>query len=147
MRAWRGAAVLGALGLLALSGPALADHGKVGLWESSVSVTAPGADRPQVVTNRHCMTVAEVAGPALKAPPESGCTMQNTRTEGGTFSGDLVCTGQQKSSGHMTITYDGPEHYTGRMTLNTTAQDGSPVVIDQTMEGRWIAASCGNVTQ
>jgi len=141
----RGAAILGAVGVLVVSGPAFAAHGKAGLWDLSVTVSAPGMDHPQVVSNQHCMTAGEVASPGLSAPSQSGCSMQNAQTEGTTLSGDLVCTGEHKGSGHMTVTYDSPEHYSGTMTFTSTADDGTSVAVSQKMEGRWVSASCGNV--
>jgi Protein of unknown function (DUF3617) len=133
--------------VLALPQAALADHGKAGLWQITVSVAVKGVDYVQTVMNQHCMTPQEVAGDSLASLPNSGCAMKNTSDDGDTLSGDMVCTGNMTGTGHMAITYDAPTHYSGKMTFVGTAPNGRALDFTQNMEGRWVSASCGNVTK
>jgi hypothetical protein len=150
-----------------LATPALAAHGKAGLWE--ITTTSSGARLsaqlpPEVeakmrargikipsgntFTVQHCMTAQEVA--MDKPPPMSrgaqSCKVQNMKKTGQTVSADMVCSGKSmQGSGHFTMTYDSPEHYAGKMSFSMSA-NGHPMTMTNTMEGRWISPSCGTVT-
>lgn len=144
--------------------PALAAHGKVGLWKITVSMQNPAmgqissSDQAQMramgiqmqnahtVTVDHCMTQDEVNSDQLSAASarQQGCELENLKTAGHTFSGDMVCKGQMKGRGHMTVTYDSPEHYSGKMQFSGTAH-GQPVSMTNTYDGRWVKADCGGV--
>ncbi len=73
------------------------------------------------------------------------CKVQNMKTAGRSVSADMVCSGQaMQGSGHFAMTYDSPEHYSGKMSFDVNAH-GRRMAMSSTMEGRWIGASCGNV--
>jgi hypothetical protein len=160
---WIGAALTAAA---AVAIPAIASHGKVGLW--SITVTMNMAGMPDMsklppeaqaamrahgvsanghtMTVQHCMTQEEVD--AIKPPPMRNgqdCKMSNLRAVGQSFSADLVCTGELSATGHFDISYDSAEHYTGKVSFTGTEQ-GHPISNTTTMEGRWVSADCKGVT-
>ena len=49
------------------------------------------------------------------------------------------------ATGHFEVSYDSPEHYTGKSSFTGT-QDGHPISNSTTMEGRWVSADCKGVT-
>lgn len=147
-----------------LSGPALAAHGKVGLWNVTVTMSGrgmpniPAAARAQMkahgigtpndhtISARHCMTAEEVASDrlSLKGPTGQGCSLTDLKTAGHTLTGNMVCNGKVKGEGHIAITYDTPEHYSGSMAFAGSA-GGPPLHMTYNYEGHWLKADCGNV--
>ena len=153
------------LAAAALPVVALADHGKVGLW--SITTKMAMANMPQIppeqlakmqamgihmpggntMTMQHCMSAQEVAS---NAPPQlqhnKDCNMQNMSMSGGTFTADMVCSGDEmQGNGHFTVHYDGDTHFVGKTTFTGTAH-GHPVNTSNEMEGTWVSADCGGVT-
>lgn len=148
--------------LVALPSAAFAAHGKAGLWDVTVSIQ--GAGMPQAspqdmarmksmgiqmsnhntISTQHCMTADEVNSDKLTSgtATEQGCTMTGTKMEGHTLSGDMVCNGTLKGEGHMTLDYDKPEHYSGKMTFKGTAA-GQPTDITYLYDGKWTSPDCG----
>lgn len=145
--------------------PALAGHGKVGLWEvtTTTSGQAMTAQLPPAVlarmrahgmnmqgnsfTAQHCMTEDEVKmdkPPPMPKHHGQECKVQNLRTAGKTISADMVCSGNANGTGHFSSTYDSPERYSGRMSFNMTV-NGHTMAVNNSFEGRWISASCGAV--
>ena len=143
---------------------ALAAHGKVGLWEISTRVDMPnmmaqippeqmarmkamGVQMPngQTITSRHCMTAAEVA---VDGPPPlrhaDDCKMGNMSHDAHTLTADMLCSGEMQGQGHLTVTYDSNEHYSGSYAFNGTAH-GHPQNVNTSFEGRWISADCGSM--
>ena len=162
-----GLAAAALVAAVAMPAAAVAAHGKAGLWK--ITVTLQGAGHPlpgisasdlaqmkamgvqipntRVVSTQHCMTAAEVSSQelsALRQPAGSGCALTNKAATGQTFTADMVCTGEMKGRGQVVVSYDSPEHYTGRTTFSGTAH-GRPAQMTTILEGRWIAASCGSV--
>jgi len=157
----------GLAALLAAASPALAGHGKAGLWEITTTTSAPAMTAqlpPEIlarmrargvnmagntITARHCMTAQEVAmtkPPVMPKRAGQDCKMQNLKTSGDSVSADMVCTGSgMNGTGHFTTRYDSPEHYSGRMSMNMTAH-GHSMAMSNSFEGKWISASCGGVT-
>ena len=158
-----GFALLG-LGVVALPLAAVASHGKVGLWD--VTVTMKMENAPQIppdqlakmkamgitvpnnntMTVQHCMTAAEVAA---DKPPQmqhnKDCTMQNIKQSGNNYSADMVCSGADMTgNGHFSVSYDSDAHYAGKMTFSGTSH-GHLTAMTNVFEGRWVSASCGNV--
>jgi hypothetical protein len=152
---------VGAISLFAVNA-AWAGHGKVGLWQITTRMNMSGM--PQIppeqmakmkamgirvpvnntFTTEHCMTAEEVA---MSKPPEmprhgsQECKMQNMKAEGQSISADMICTGEANGSGHFSMTYDSPEHYSGQMSMNI-AVHGRPMASTTSFEGRWVAAVC-----
>lgn len=151
-----------AVGALALSGLALASHGKAGLWQITMRMDMSGMMTPaqaqkmramgmkmpgnSAVTLQHCMTAAEVA--TDKPPPMSRkeCRVENVRISGRTFSSDTVCTGKDmQGNGHAQVTFDSDKHYAGQTSFKGTVH-GRPANMTMAMEGKWVSDSCGKVT-
>ena len=161
-----------AAGLVAAPLAAIASHGKVGLWSitttmdmggmrpmpqmpqmtpeqmakmKQMGIQMPGmGGPPHTMTTQHCMTAAEVNSD--KPPParEHDCTMTNEKIAGQSMSADMVCTGEMKGNGHLTVIYDSTEHYSGKMDF-TGASHGHQMSMTNTFEGKWVSANCGTV--
>jgi hypothetical protein len=121
------AGVTGAAALLAATA-AWAGHGKVGLWNVSVTMKNSGFDTSKMnpkalaqlksmgliggkgmtVSDQHCMTAAEVASDTFK--PRSNdthdCKAVNSRSDSRSMSADMVCTGKMNATGHMAFTFE-----------------------------------------
>ncbi|MGH6876045.1 MAG: DUF3617 domain-containing protein [Rhizomicrobium sp.] len=143
---------------------AFAAHGKPGLWEITTRMNMPGMTAqipPEALacmramgvqmpdsrsfTTQHCMTPEEVA--ADKPPPMRNnkyCTMNNSRFGAHSFTADMTCSGEMQGQGHVSVTYDGDEHYSGNYTFTGSAQ-GHPQNMTTSFEGKWISADCGSV--
>jgi hypothetical protein len=140
--------------------PAIAEHGKVGQWDITVTTKFPGMPQPDPSDRwspearnspfpdarphhyNHCMTAEEVASTTL--PPMNNrfrCTISNPRVEGTTFRGDLTCTSPIRGDGGISVTYDSPEHYTGSARIDGT-MFGQDVEMVSTFEGTWKSATC-----
>jgi len=143
---------------------AWASHGKAGLWEIKIQMTGmPGMPdmsklppearahmhgmmmSGNTMTIQHCMTEADVKNdhPNMQHNPE--CKVSNVRIVGQTFSADMTCSGHMNGTGHVTMTYDSPEHYSGTETIHMTAAGHAMDNVTH-IEGRWLSPKCGNVT-
>lgn len=150
-----------AIAAVLAASPALAAHGKVGLWQITIRMNMAGMIPPAQLakmramglhmptdsasTHRHCMTAAEVA---MNRPPPSShgmdCKVQNVRITGQSFSSDTVCSGRMQGTGHATMTFSSPEHYSGRVNFTGTAH-GRPANMTMSVDGKWLSPSCGKV--
>ncbi len=136
---------------------ALADAGKVGQWrvttQSSVSdpkhvlinLPAKLADAIRqngnsTSTKYYCMSAEMVA--ASKVALGGGCTTGDTEISGQTLETSFSCTGNNPGKGHISVTYDKPEHYTGESSF--TPADGEGLRIKSTVEGTWLADACSS---
>jgi len=156
--------VLGAAFILAASPAALAAHGKAGTWEVTTTMSGGGMGAmpdmsklpPEVrarmqahgvqmngggMTAKFCMTADQVANDKPPMTHHGNCEAQNMKVKGNTFSADVVCKGHMNGKGHVEVTYDTPEHYTGHQTITMT-MDGQQMTHDMTMEGHWLSADC-----
>jgi len=127
--AWMSCALLAPL-------PALAAHGKAGMWTATTTMTAQGMP----ATTRSvsfCMTPEQVQADRLPPTGNPSCNYENESFANGTFSADLVCTGEHEGRGHMTTIYDSDTHYSGEM--NFTSSEGT---IANKFEGHWVKADC-----
>ncbi len=153
-------------GVVALPFAAMADHGKAGLWDITVSMKlanmpkippdqlakmkAMGITIPNMstMTVQHCMTAAEVAAdkPPQMQRSNKDCAMQDIKMYGGHYTADMVCKGpDMNGSGHFDVGYDaGGTHYMGKMTFVGTTH-GHVADMTNTFEGHWIKADCGSV--
>ncbi len=155
-----------ALSIVAVSSAALAfaGHGKPGLWQITTKMDMGGmphltpeqaarmkAMGMHISTNNtftitHCTTPQEAA--MFKPPPmgrpghEPQCKMQNMKTDGSSVSADMVCdTKDVKGGGHFALTYDSPEHYTGKITMSTDIH-GHHTASSTSFEAKWLSADC-----
>ncbi len=154
-----------AAAVLAMAAPAIAGHGKVGLWNITITMQMAGMPEmpdmsklpPQAqaalrargmtmsgghsMTVTHCMTAAEVNADHPKMSNTKECKISNAKIAGNTFSGDMTCTGDMNATGHMEFVWDSPEHYRGKQTLTGTSH-GHAINTTNTFEGRWVSAVC-----
>ncbi len=152
--------VIPALAVLLLpAAPALANHGKVGLWNvtSSVAITLPpelaaemkksGTVMPtKPVTVQMCMSREEVES---NAPPHidsgaTGCVTKLVSQSASAMRANVVCSGQLKGSGSIAVAYQGAEHYSGSYNFKGTSY-GSSTNMTTTFKGDWVKADCGKV--
>jgi hypothetical protein len=141
---------------------AVAAHGKAGLWEITTRMNMPnmmanippdqlarmqamGVHMPngQTMTTQHCMTAEEAA--MDKPPPirsAQGCAVSNSTHDAHTYTADMVCSGEMDGHGHVSVTYDSDEHYSGNYSFSGSAH-GHPANMTTSFEGRWISADCG----
>jgi len=136
---------IAAAALIATTGSAFADHGKAGLWKitTNTQMTGPKSAQ-QTLSSEHCMTAAEVKNDKI-ASQNSACKMTNEKSGGGTFSADMICSGQVVGKGSLTVTYDSPTHYTGQLTMVSDVAGGATHVTNK-FDGKWVSADCGKVT-
>jgi hypothetical protein len=158
------------LGVLALAPAALAEHGKVGLWDDTTTATMPSMMPPMspaqmaqlspaqmaqmqamqkpVVHGVHyqfCMTPAEVASDNPPTLNSKTCSWANVTAAGHSFSGDVVCAGKlYNGTGHFSLSFDSDEHYTGQISMSGVT-NGQSVKSSSALEGKWVSADCGAV--
>jgi len=157
--------LLGCAAVLLSSGAALAGHGKAGLWNVTTSMTManmpqmtpemmammkqrgmkmPGMGEP--ITSQVCMSQAEVDS---NMPPRTGgrdedCTNHIVSQTASSISADMVCHGSANGTGHLHVSYNGAEHYTGSYNFKGTAE-GHPADMTSNFKGDWVKADCGAV--
>ncbi|HEX3809943.1 MAG TPA: DUF3617 domain-containing protein [Rhizomicrobium sp.] len=141
-----------------------AGHGRAGLWTITTRVNMP--DMPKMSPEQmaqmkaagvnmsgsntfvaqHCVSAQEAA---MDRPPvgqsQHGCSMNNYKFVHGKMSADMTCTGDNQATGHLDVTYDSDKHYSGAVRM-TAMQDGKPLSMTNTFEGKWVSADCGSVT-
>jgi len=133
---------------------AWADHGKVGTWHLETRTKAADPNHVMIYMsgyeatafkdafNKHsssdyCMTPEAVKADVVFVP---NCVMGPTTVNGQTMQADYTCTGDLGGSGHMTITYDSDQHYTG--VSDYTMVKGRGVVAHTTYEASWTGETC-----
>lgn len=120
--------------------PALAAHGKAGLWSSTTTMSMASVP-PQTRSATYCMTQAQVNS---DTPPANSpdCSYKNVHIDGHAMSADLVCHGSFEATGHFTSTYDGDSHYVAHIAMTTSGMS-----MTNTIEGKWLKADCAGATQ
>ncbi len=114
---------------------ALAGHGKVGLWQSTTTMTMNGTP-PQTHSSTFCMTQAQVLSDAPQGG-NPGCTYQNMHADAHTVTADMVCHGQLEATGHFSTTYDSDTHYLAKFSIVTGG-----MTMNNSVEGTWLKADC-----
>jgi hypothetical protein len=154
-------------GLLAICGSALANHGKAGLWQVTVTMGGDDAARMPNMSNlppealaamkahgitmggntistQQCWSAQEFA--LNKAPPigshYKNCAMSNVSDTGAHMTADMSCTGSAITTGHVQFDWDSDDHFRGEVVV-TGSQNGQPVTHDEKIEGRYLSADCG----
>lgn len=128
---------------------ALAAHGKAGLWTTSATTRMAmdtNAPSSHSSSSQMCMSQEEVES---DAPPHidqeaTGCTMKVTAKSGPNLKAEMTCDGTMKGTGHMQITYNGIEHYSGSYSFKGQVE-GNPTRMKTTFKGDWVKADCGDV--
>jgi hypothetical protein len=112
----------------------------------SMGIKLPAtAGGPMAVTVRHCVTPEEAA---KRLPPQGEedrrerCEQKDVKTSGNTMTWKIECTGKQKMSGTGSMTWQGPERYTGESTFNMSDSQHGPTTMKQAYSGKWLAVNC-----
>lgn len=112
----------------------------------AMGIKLPGAaGGPVAVTAKRCVT-KEAAEKRL--PPQgeedrnTRCEQKDVKTSGNTVTWKIECTGARKMSGSGSMTWQGPERYTGESTFTTSDPQHGPTTMKQSYSGKWLAASC-----
>jgi hypothetical protein len=156
---WKHLTGLVAVSLIA-AGPALAAHGKVGLWNvvSTVQVTlSPDITAqmkksgvtlpaPLPTTVQMCMSKEEVES---NTPPHldsaaTGCDTKLLVQTPQLMRAAITCKGQMKGTGRIEVAYDGAEHYSGSYSFKGTSY-GRATNMSTSFKGDWVKADCGKV--
>lgn len=143
-----------------------ADAMKPGLWEMTVKSDA-FKDMPQIppeqmeqmrkmginvpqfsgngMVSKVCITpkMAAQQAPGLDKM-ESGCQTKNMKRSGGSYSADIVCSGDMKGTGKVSGSFSGNERVSTVYDFKGT-MDGEPVSHHQESSGRWLGKDCGGV--
>ena len=101
-----------------------------------------GAGGPGAMSIKMCMT-KEMAERNEMPAGQGDCTSTNSPRMGNTMKISFVCT-KPPSSGEGQITFNGPEAYSMKMTVNTSIK-GKAEKMDMEGAGKWLAADCGSV--
>jgi Protein of unknown function (DUF3617) len=144
---------------------AIAGHGKAGLWsvttqmsgmpqmpqltpEQMQQMQAMGVhmphSNPHGVTSQYCMTEAEANSDSPPPSMQKQCKVSNLHVTGNTMNADMTCNGRMHGHGHMTMTYDNPEHYSGQVSFAGEVE-GQPSNVTDSFDGHWVSADCGSV--
>jgi hypothetical protein len=157
--------LIGAACAALLTPVALAAHGKVGTWEITTKMGGGGMPAmpdiskmpPEVqarmkahgvqmnagggMTAKFCMTADQVNNDKPLLNHRGSCETENVKLTGNTFSANVVCKGQMNGKGHIEVTFDSAEHYSGRQTMSMN-MNGQQMTHDMTMDARWLTPAC-----
>lgn len=154
-----GRCIMSAAVLVFSTTAAMAGAGKVGAWNrtSDTKISDPNGTLLQlppreamslhqqyegIANATYCMDAQAVAASQIRIPSQS-CQVGPTKASGNTLEADYKCSEEGNSGrGHIKITYDTPEHYTGESTF--TSSNNSGFKLRSKIEGRWTGATCSN---
>ena len=94
------------------------------------------------MTLKICMT-KEMAERDEVPAGQGDCTSTKSPRVGNTLKFSVVCT-KPPSSGDGQITFNGPDAYAMKMTLNTSVK-GQPQKMNMESSGKFLGADCGTV--
>lgn len=104
----------------------------------TISTNAPGA-----VSVNVCITQEMIDNNELSAPA-GDCKTTSLPRVGNSMKVTFVCT-RPPSSGEGQLTFAGPEAFSSKMTVNTTATGKSETMMIEGY-GKWLSAECGAIT-
>lgn len=111
-----------------------------GLWEHSFKI---GADRISARSIKVCVSKEEAAKPLEARMNAGNCTQRDIQRSGNTVKFKYECTKPPSTGeGEMTVVSD--KAYRGK-TLVTSQRNGKTSQMTMEMEGKWLAAECGDV--
>ena len=111
-----------------------------GLWEHSFKI---GADRIGARSIKVCVTPEEAAKPLEARMNAGNCTQKDIQRSGNTVKFKYECT-KPPSTGEGEMTVISDKAYRGK-TLVTSQRSGKTSQMTMEMEGKWLAAECGEV--
>lgn len=75
----------------------------------------------------------------------TGCTATNLRRNGDRIDGELSCDGWMQGSGRVRISLLDAQRYTGQASFQGSSQEGLPLSMTGSLDGRWLSPDCGTV--
>lgn len=160
------------LAVLASAGAhtAVAQVMKPGLWEITTSTDMGGA-RPampaippeqlaemqkrgikmppmaggQPMTVRHCVTREEAERgepPQPRDNPRVKCERSDLRRDGNTVKWKMRCTGERDALGEGSITYSGPQAYSGTSSITVMDATHGNMTMNHKYSGKWLGPDC-----
>lgn len=91
---------------------------------------------------RVCVTPEEAARMDVQADPD--CKQEIVQRGGNTMKIRFSCGGDMPSQGEGTFSFKGDTSFSGKFWFQTRV-DGQTDRVEMTQEGKWLAASCGNL--
>jgi hypothetical protein len=95
------------------------------------------------MTMQVCISPEMAARQDMPQPSDGDCTTKVTSRSGKSMSMRFECK-NPASSGEGTYTFQGDTGYTLKMTVKTV-QNGKTETVQMDGQGKWLAASCGNI--
>lgn len=127
---------------VALAVPALAGHGRAGLWDSKGTTTNNG--KKGTNTMSFCMTKAKADRPETILQMGDSCKLQNAGWKGEKFEADLVCKGDMTGGGKIKMHFLSPERYAASASFKGV-MNGAKADILTEVEAHFVASDCGDV--
>ena len=108
-----------------------------------------GLQVPKVEPSRYevCLTPEQLARntfPDIR-DDRTGCVAKNLQRTGDKVNGDLVCDGWLRGTGRVEILLLDAERYSGRTLFQGSSQEGFPMNLSGSLNGRWMKADCGAI--
>jgi len=143
---------------------------KVGLWQSTSTVTMSGIQiPPEVVARLQAMGRPVPGGPHttvlqscltaekwqkmfgdMQQQRDQKCNLSNQQTSSVGMSADIACKssdGRSSSTGHLEVTFVSTEKATGKAHMETTmASQPKPIVMDMNFESVFQGADCKGIS-
>ncbi len=93
---------------------------------------------------KNCVTQADIDKGRFREE-EEGCTSTLKQVDKKRIEATEICSGESPSSSEMEIHFHSQTHYTGKG-KTTQSVEGKPVEITVSLEGKWLAADCGDLS-
>ena len=93
---------------------------------------------------KNCVTQADIDKGRFRET-EEGCTSTLKQIDKKHIKATEICTGEHPSSSETEIQFHSQAHYTGTGKITQTVE-GKPVEINVSLEGKWLAADCGDLS-
>lgn len=97
-----------------------------------------GTNGDATVTIKACISKEQAERSELPVNQTGHCKYENSRS-GNSGRTHFVCK-DPEAEGNGEFTFDGPDHYTSKMTIQTRGR-----TVASTGEGRWLGADCGDL--
>lgn len=115
-----------------------------GLWETTVSNQAAGAEGRRTIVSRYCFAATDVGEPARVLPrqrePGMKCENRDIRPQAGKVSWQVACSSAEGSlAGPAEVTV-GATSYAGKAELEHKKKGAKADKVTSTLSGKWIEA-------
>ena len=124
---------------------------KMGLWESTTTMTMKMPDMPNMPGGvprttkvRSCMTPENYAKNFYNSQQQKDCTRTNETWSGGKYTVDISCPAMN-SKGHLEMNVSSMESGHGTMHMDMSP-GGRSMSMDMTIDTHFVSADCGSVS-